>query len=158
LRAAKAAEAVPVGLPKTEAVGVMPPRTILRLLLSNCSNPGLGTPACDGPRILPMPTEAMAVEAVQEPNVKALPKPRTKSKRQIDCSLPLSVRISRYTHALSPQELADEVGVDRETIYLWKKDGTLPWRPAGRHIKFDPAPTAEWAKRHEFLPIDQQQH
>jgi hypothetical protein len=80
----------------------------------------------------------------------------TKPVHVIDYSLPLSERIRRYKRALTPQQLADEVGVHLITIYKWKKARTIPFRPAGRHIKFDPAPTAEWARRREFLPLDQQ--
>jgi excisionase family DNA binding protein len=72
--------------------------------------------------------------------------------------LPLSERILLYKRALSPQQVADEVGVHRITIYKWIKASTIPFRPAGRHLKSDQGPLSEWAKLREILPADQLQN
>jgi hypothetical protein len=56
---------------------------------------------------------------------------------------------------LTPQLLAAEVGVDRNTIYKWVRAGVLPVRRAGSSLKFDQGPTSTWAKGREFVPADQ---
>ena len=66
--------------------------------------------------------------------------------------LPPSKRILMYPRPLTPLDLANEVGVNRETLYLWIKADTIPFRLAGRHKKIDPGPAAEWAEQCEFSP------
>jgi excisionase family DNA binding protein len=97
--------------------------------------------------------ETVMPESVEEPERRSA-SPTKPSPKEIDYSLSLSERIRRYKKPLTPQQLADEVGVHRVTIYEWKKANKLPWRPAGRHIKFEQAATAEWAAHREFTPPD----
>jgi hypothetical protein len=95
-----------------------------------------------------------------EPMAVKRQRPRTRKQEQTPVyithlHLPVSERILLYKDALSPQQLANEVGVNRETIYLWAAAGTLPVRRAGNRLKFDQGPTATWAKSREYLPVEQ---
>jgi hypothetical protein len=129
-------------------------------------------------RALPMAEERRElaeVDAVGEPVVEPavvdealkavspVPKPKAPAKRTHSHTewvppyishphLPPSKRILMYPRPLTPLDLANEVGVNRETMYLWIKAGTVPFRLAGRHYKIDPGPAAEWAEQCEFLP------
>jgi excisionase family DNA binding protein len=69
--------------------------------------------------------------------------------------LRLSERLLLYRLPLSAEQVAAEVDVDRNTIYRWVRAGTIPVRRAGRYLKFDQGPLAEWAKLREILPLDQ---
>jgi hypothetical protein len=101
------------------------------------------------------------VPVVAEPTCKRR-KPRTRNQEQTPVyvthpHLPLSQRILLYKLPLSPEQVAAEVDVVRNTVYRWISAGTLPVRPAGRFLKCDQGPLSEWAKKREILPSDQRE-
>ena len=49
---------------------------------------------------------------------------------------------------LSPQELADYLGVPIKSIYLWNTTGTGPRRVrVGKHVRYRPTDVAAWLDR-----------
>ncbi len=49
---------------------------------------------------------------------------------------------------LSPQQLADYLGVPIKTVYVWNTTGTGPRRVrVGKHVRYRPADVAAWLDR-----------
>jgi predicted DNA-binding transcriptional regulator AlpA len=72
--------------------------------------------------------------------------------------MPTTLKGTSYLHLA---ELADEVGVTRQTLWRWRKEGSIPQgnRFRGRKILFNPAEVEavrEFAFRVE--PIYEEQH
>ena len=49
---------------------------------------------------------------------------------------------------LSPQQLADYLGVPIRTVYVWNSTGTGPRRVrVGKHVRYRPVDVAAWLDR-----------
>jgi len=59
-------------------------------------------------------------------------------------TLKISERIASHTKALTADELADIMNIDRVTVYRQAKEGILPSFRIGTCVRFCPRTVSEW--------------
>jgi excisionase family DNA binding protein len=62
---------------------------------------------------------------------------------------PLSRLGNATTEWVTPSELADELKIDVQTVYLWHQKGTAPKRHRfGKHVRYTRADVEAWKAEH----------
>lgn len=64
----------------------------------------------------------------------------------VSTSKPLPVRSSTGTRLLTVEEVAEILRLKPRTIYNMVSRGQIPYRKAGRQLRFDGAEIEEWTK------------
>ena len=60
--------------------------------------------------------------------------------------LGLASRIAAFDRALTPEEVAELLGLTKVTILRWARAGRIPSFKLGAQVRFDPRLLAEWVK------------
>lgn len=60
--------------------------------------------------------------------------------------LGIASRIASYKRALKPDDVADLLGVTRETVLRWAREGRIPHFKVAALVRFDPRILSQWVK------------